>query len=136
MTRDGWLVVAALILLAVGLVSYWRWPGRAAALDCPPERVMLDDAGVARCADVTGQPLPAGQALTVGQRVPFAKLSADDLAILPGIGPQLAAEIIATRDAKHGFCSWDEVDAIDGVGEARLATLRQLAEIPFCDAGL
>ena len=136
MTRDGWLVVATVILLAVGLVSYWRWPSRAAALDCPPERVVLDDAGVARCGDGSATTLPAGQALTVGQRVPFAKLSADDLAILPGIGPQLAAEIIAARDAKHGFCSWDEVDAIEGVGEARLETLRQLAEIPFCDAGL
>lgn len=136
MTRDGWLVVAAVILLAVGLVSYWRWPSRAPALDCAPERVVLDDAGVARCAEPGNGPLPAGQALTVGQRVPFAKLSADDLAILPGIGPQLAAEIIKVRDEKHGFCSWDEVDAIDGVGEARLETLRQLAEIPFCDAGL
>lgn len=136
MTRDGWLVVATVILLAVGLVSYWRWPHQAAALDCPPERVVLDDAGVARCGDVDGKRLPAGQALTVGQKVAFSKLSADDLAILPGIGPQLAAQIIATRDAKHGFCSWDEVDAIEGVGEARLETLRQLAEIPFCDAGL
>lgn len=136
MTRDGWLVVATVILLAVGLVSYWRWPSQAAALDCPPERVVLDDGGVARCGDVSSVKLPAGQALTVGQKVPFSKLSADDLAILPGIGPQLAALIIATRDANHGFCSWDEVDAIEGVGEARLETLRQLAEIPFCDAGL
>ena len=76
------------------------------------------------------------QALTVGQKVPFAKLSATDLAVLPGIGPQLAAEIIAARDARHGFCSWDEVDALDGVGPARLEALRQLAEIPDCDAGL
>lgn len=135
MTRDGWLVVATVILLAVGLVSYWRWPSQAAALDCPAERVTLDDAGVARCSD-TPVTLPPGQALTVGQKVPFSKLTAADLAILPGIGPQLAEQIISTRDAKHGFCNWDEVDAIDGVGEARLQTLRQLAEIPFCDAGL
>ncbi|MBM4783878.1 MAG: helix-hairpin-helix domain-containing protein [Archangiaceae bacterium] len=136
MTRDGWLVVATVILLAVGVVSYWRWPSQAPALDCPPERVVLDDAGVARCGGAPSAKLPAGQALTVGQKVPFSRLTADDLAILPGIGPQLAASIIATRDAKNGFCSWDEVDAIEGVGEARLETLRQLAEIPFCDAGL
>ena len=59
MTRDGWLVVATVILLAVGLVSYWRWPSQAAALDCPAERVTLDDAGVARCSD-TPVTLPPG----------------------------------------------------------------------------
>lgn len=136
MTRDGWLVVAGLILLGVGVGSWWRWPSQQPALNCAAELVFLDDAGVARCGPVRATPLPAGQALTVGQRVPFAKVSADDLAVLPGIGPQLAAEIIAARDARHGFCSWDEVDAIEGVGPARLEALRQLAEIPDCDAGL
>jgi hypothetical protein len=136
MTRDGWLVVAGLFLFVVGVVSWWRWPAQAPSLNCPTELVFLDDAGVARCGSTRTTPLPAGQALTVGQRVPFAKLSIDDLAILPGIGPQLASEIIAARDAHHGFCSWDEVDAIDGVGPARLGAIRQLAEIPDCDAGL
>ncbi|MBE2252710.1 MAG: helix-hairpin-helix domain-containing protein [Myxococcus sp.] len=136
MTRDGWLVVATLLLLVVGVGSWWRWPSQAPALDCPAERVFLDDAGVARCGDGARPPLPAGQALTVGQRVPFASLSAADLAVLPGIGPALAADIIAARDARQGFCSWEEVDAIDGVGPARLEALRQLAEIPECDAGL
>ncbi len=136
MTRDGWLVVAGLILFVVGVVSWWRWPAQAPSLNCAAELVFLDDAGVARCGPSRSTPLPAGQALTVGQKVPFAKLTAADLAVLPGIGPQLAAEIIGARDARHGFCSWDEVDALDGVGPARLEALRQLAEIPDCDAGL
>lgn len=134
MTRDGWLLVALAILGAVGLVSWWRWPSTQPALDCEPALVFLDDAGVARC----GSPgaLPAGQALTVGQRVPFERLTADDLAILPGIGPSLANEIIAAREARGRFCSWDEVDALEGVGPARLEALQRLAEIPRCDAGL
>lgn len=134
MTRDGWLVVAAALLLGVGLVSWWRWPSAARALDCPPAQVFLDDAGVARCAP--GRALPAGQALTVGQTIPFDRLTADDLAVLPGIGPSLARDIIAARDARGGFCSWDEVDEVPGVGSARLEAIRQLAEIPRCDAGL
>jgi len=136
MTRDGWLVVAGLILLVVGVGSWWRWPSQQPSLDCASELVFLDDAGVARCGSTRATALPAGQALTVGQRVPFARLSADDLAVLPGIGPLLARKIIAARDARQGFCSWDEVDAIDGVGPSRLEALRQLAEIPDCDAGL
>lgn len=134
MTRDGWLVVALAILAVVGGVSWWRWPSAAPALDCDPRFVSLDDAGVARCSS-TGD-LPAGQALTVGQKVPFSKLSAADLALLPGIGPSLADEIVKARDARGGFCSWDEVDAIDGVGEARLLALQRLAEIPRCDGGV
>lgn len=136
MTRDGWIVVAAVILLIAGVVSYLRWPSARPALDCAPALVFLDDAGIARCGDGGLATLPAGQALTVGQKVPFPKLSAADLAVLPGIGPALAAEIIAARDAKGGFCSWEEVDAVPGVGAARLETLRQLAEIPSCDAGV
>jgi competence protein ComEA len=134
MTRDGWLAVAAALMLGVGLVAWWRWPDPAPALSCPPEQVFLDDAGVARCSP--GRLLTAGQALTVGQRVPFDRLTADDLAVLPGIGPALAQEIIAARNARGGFCSWDEVDAVPGVGAARLEAIRQLAEIPRCDAGL
>jgi competence protein ComEA len=134
MTRDGWLAVAAALMLGVGLVAWWRWPDPSPALSCPPEQVFLDDAGVARCSP--GRSLSAGQALTVGQRVPFDRLTADDLAVLPGIGPALAHEIIAARNARGGFCSWDEVDAVPGVGPARLEAIRQLAEIPRCDAGL
>jgi DNA uptake protein ComE-like DNA-binding protein len=136
MTRDGWLVVAGLILLVIGVASWARWPSSAASLNCASEFVFLDDAGVARCGQVRTTTLPAGQALTIGQKVPFSKLSADDLALLPGIGPQLAAEIIAAREERQGFCSWDEVDELEGVGPSRLAVLRQLAEIPDCDAGL
>lgn len=134
MTRDGWLLVALAILAAVGLASWWRWPASQPALDCPVDLVFLDDAGVARC----GAPgaLPAGQALTIGQKVPFDRLTADDLAILPGIGPSLARQIIEVREARGRFCSWDEVDAIEGVGPARLDALQRLAEIPRCDAGL
>jgi competence protein ComEA len=136
MTRDAWLVVAGAVLAAIGLVSWWRWPEAAPALPCDPQLVFLDDAGVARCGVTPGAALPAGQALTVGQKVPFDRLTAADLAILPGIGPELATAIIDARAARGGFCSWDEVDAVEGVGPARLQTLQTLAEIPRCDAGL
>ncbi len=135
MTRDGWLIVAGAVLLFIGVGSWWRWPSRRAALDCDPTEIVLDDAGVARCGG-RGAPLPAGQALTVKQRVPFERLTADDLAILPGVGPELAKSIIAAREAKGRFCSWDEVDAVEGVGPARLEALQTLAEIARCDAGL
>lgn len=135
MNRDGWLVVALSLLAVLGFAAWWRWPSTAPALDCDPSLVSLDDAGVARCGSSRGA-LPAGQALTVGQKVPFDRLTADELALLPGVGPSLAAELIAARNAKGRFCSWEEVDAVDGVGPARLEALQRLAEIPRCDGGV
>ncbi len=134
MTRDGWLVVAVLVGLSLGVVSWWRWPSSGAALSCDAGEIFLDGAGVARCQP--GSPLSAGQALTVGQKVPFERLSADDLSVLPGVGPQLAAQLLAEQRARGRFCSWEEIDALPGVGPARLEALRQLAEIGPCDSGL
>jgi competence protein ComEA len=128
-------VVAGLGLLGVASLLSWAWwPSQAPALDCPPIGVNLDDGGIAHCAP--GLPLPAGQAATVGQKVPFERLSAADLAMLPGIGKELADALITARNARGRFCSWDEVDEVAGVGPARLERLRQLADIPRCDAGV
>jgi competence ComEA-like helix-hairpin-helix protein len=43
---------------------------------------------------------------------------------LPGVGPVLAARIIAHRDAVGGFTSPDDLLAVRGIGEATLARLR------------
>ena len=41
-----------------------------------------------------------------------------------GIGPTLATRIVEYRDAHGGFGSIDELAQVDGIGEKRLATLR------------
>jgi competence protein ComEA len=43
---------------------------------------------------------------------------------LPGVGPVLAARIIAHREAVGGFASPDELLAVRGIGEATLARFR------------
>ena len=44
---------------------------------------------------------------------------------LDGIGPALAARIVAYRDAHGGFRSVDELAEVEGIGDKRLAALRQ-----------
>jgi len=119
------VVVLAGLVVAVG--AWWRWPASATPLDCPEGQVSLDDAGVARCGP--GAPLPAGQALTVGQLLDLNAVSADELALLPGVGPELARALVGERQRLGGFTSWEQVDAVSGVGPARLETLRRACSL-------
>jgi competence protein ComEA len=48
-----------------------------------------------------------------------------DLERLPGIGPKRARSIIASRNARGGmFTTYDEILAIDGIGEQTLDRIR------------
>ena len=50
--------------------------------------------------------------------------SAEELEQLDGVGPALAAAIVAYREEQGGFASIDELDEVSGIGEARLAAIR------------
>jgi competence protein ComEA len=130
------LAVAALVLLAGALAAILlgRWPSSRPALDCPPGDVHLDEAGLARCGP--GAPLPLGQAHSVGQRADLNRVTADELALLPGISLAFAGELVSQRARLGGFTSWDQVDAIPGVGPARLALLQRECQLGSGDAGV
>ncbi len=49
-----------------------------------------------------------------------------DLEALDGVGPALAARIIAWRDTHGGFASVDQLDEVPGIGPARMQALRPL----------
>jgi DNA uptake protein ComE-like DNA-binding protein len=62
-------------------------------------------------------------------RVVLNRASARELEQIPGIGAVLAARLVAARDSIGGFRSWEQVDAVKGVGPAMLARLKELALI-------
>jgi competence protein ComEA len=47
-----------------------------------------------------------------------------ELSLLPGVGPSLAAAIVADRERSGPFRSTDELDRVRGIGPAALARLR------------
>lgn len=71
----------------------------------------------------------AGPARAAGGPVHLNAATAEELETLPGIGPSLAAAILRERQARGGFRSVDDLDAVRGIGAARLAELEPLVAL-------
>lgn len=63
-------------------------------------------------------------------RVRVNVASADELANLPGIGPVLAQRIADYREANGPFSSAEDLLDVPGIGEGKLATMRDAVAIP------
>ena len=136
MSRTRGLAAVLLSLIGLGLLGLWRWPSAQPALDCAPEDVRLvpqgaggGDAGLLAVCGGQGE-LPTGAAaLALGRKLDLNSASEEELALLPGVGPSLARRLVSERTARGGFRAWDEVDAVPGVGDAKLRTLQASADL-------
>jgi competence protein ComEA len=124
--RTASLATAALGLMAVGGLARWQWPRSAPALDCEPGAVRMVE-GVAVCGQ--GAPPTGPQALALGLKLDLNAASEAELAQLPGVGRSLARKLVEAREAQGRFTNWQEVDAVSGVGAAKLETLRAVTEL-------
>jgi competence protein ComEA len=71
-------------------------------------------------------PLPPGApAGAAGSKVHLSAATIEQLDGIDGIGPTLAQRIIEYRDQHGGLRSLAELAQVDGIGEKRLATLRE-----------
>jgi competence protein ComEA len=134
--RTFWLAALSLVALGVGLGLRMRRPSGGSLVPCPKEALRVLDAGggqaVAICAsgsDLGLQRLPAAWARTVGQKLDLNAVSVDELGRVPGIGKRLAEALVSAREERRGFRSWEEVDAVEGVGPAKLKLLKDVADI-------
>jgi competence protein ComEA len=72
-------------------------------------------------------PAAAGAAAAPGVTagpVSLSSATVEQLDALDGIGPTLAARIVAWRDEHGGFSSVDQLTEVPGIGEGRLAAIR------------
>lgn len=94
-----------------------------------------------------GEPAALGSAVTPSSRGPATSspsvpasgpasgpvdlntATVEQLDALPGIGPVMAAAIVAWRDANGKFTSIDQLADVDGIGPARLEKLRSLVRV-------
>ena len=93
---------------------------------------------VLRTGEVPPTPLPApgtpgtgtpGAGAAPGPPVDLNQATAEQLDALPGIGPATAAAIIATRQEKGRFQSVDDLLDVRGIGDAKLAQLRDRVKV-------
>jgi competence protein ComEA len=102
-------------------------PRKRADLEAVNLAVLLADGEQVRVpllAAATPASAPAATGAAPPATVHINSASADDLDALDGIGPALAARIVAYRVAHGGFSSVDELDQVSGIGPKRLAALR------------
>ena len=57
------------------------------------------------------------------------RATAEQLEVLPGVGPAMSARIIAYRAENGGFKTIDDLDSVRGIGEKRMETLRPLVKV-------
>jgi len=53
-----------------------------------------------------------------------------ELEALPGVGPVLAGRIVAYREAHGPFVELEDLLDVSGIGEAKLAALREAVLVP------
>jgi competence protein ComEA len=111
MGRTRALAVAVLALAALGGLVRWHWPR-------PGPRPMQVGRQGEEGADV-GSHAPEAAKLDLNQA------TESELARLPGVGRSAARSLVAARQARGAFRTWSEVDAVPGVGAARLEVLQQ-----------
>ena len=63
------------------------------------------------------------------------RATAAELEALPGIGEVKAAAILAVREARGGFASVDELEAVRGIGPSLAAKLRPMLRVDSKAAG-
>ena len=71
----------------------------------------------------------AGAVTAPGVPLDLNTATVEQLDELDGIGPATAQQIVAYREAHGGFGSVEELDQVPGIGETRLAALREKVRV-------
>jgi competence protein ComEA len=90
--------------------------------------VVVPERGRATSGLAAAAPSAGGSESDAGAGAPLAldlnTATAQELEQLDGVGPAIAADIVAYREQHGGFASVDELDEVSGIGEAKLAAIR------------
>jgi competence protein ComEA len=95
------------------------------------EGAIVADAIAAAGGAIQGAPLGSGASGDSGDGlIPINQADASALEELPGVGPVLAERIVAHREANGAFEVVEDLLEVPGIGEAKLASMRDLIRVP------
>jgi competence protein ComEA len=90
------------------------------------QQIVVPVAGVAAAtAGSAGGAAGSGAGVAPSAKIHLATATPEQLDEVDGIGPTLAERIVEYRDGHGGFRSVDDLAQVEGIGEKRLATLRE-----------
>lgn len=124
------MVGATMVVVGLGTVTVLRWfeqPSRTEA----PQPASIIEAPAKADSPLASPDSVRRQSPITRLADPLAFLStttADSLDLLPGVGPVLAARLIAARAENGAFRSWDDVDRVRGIGPKTIERLQALAQ--------
>lgn len=122
MTRSL-LIKSAMLIATIAVVLWIGWPvpkeeSSQAKLDQP----------IAVQVQATS-PVAAAPAAKAASKVNLNRASADELQVLPGIGPVLAQRMVDWRKAHGRYRTVDDLQEVKGIGKKRLEQLRPLVTV-------
>ena len=93
------------------------------------KQVLVPERAPAAAAAATAPPASPGTAATPAQPLNLNTATLEQLDTLDGIGPTLAQAILDFREENGGFGSVEELAQVPGIGEKRLASLREQVRV-------
>lgn len=122
--------IAALLVVAIvaGGFGLWHWWQRATAPEAPPwvvESIIIDTEKANMAPPGRGGRFdkPSPTTAPLGGPIDVNTASREELARLPGIGPVIAARIIASRDKDGLFHDRRDLQRVNGIGSQKAAAL-------------
>ncbi len=130
---SGWVAMPGVVRIAEGSIVADAIAAAGGAL----EGGLLDSINLARPvldADHIQIPGPGEAVAAPGEQagglISLNQADATSLEDLPGVGPVLAERIVAHREANGPFETVEDLLEVPGIGEAKLASIRDLVTVP------
>jgi competence protein ComEA len=114
------------LLLATLLPAGLRRIPRSVRAPCEPEGHGVPPSHWIGCRGDAGpvRPLNGLELVLLGRPVDLDRATVEDLSVIPGIGPGLAAEVVREREAHGPFRSPDGLRRVRGIGPVRMERAR------------